>query len=53
MACAASATWPVDDLRRPTVRRLADSTGVDLNNPPQMTLPELTSGYDSTEMATA
>src|SRR6266540_2941901 len=26
-------------------RRLADSTGVDLNNPPEMTLPELLSSY--------
>jgi Family of unknown function (DUF6176) len=26
-------------------RRLADSTGVDLNDPPEMTLPELLSSY--------
>jgi len=28
-------------------RRLADSTGIDLNNPPEMTLPELLSSYSS------
>lgn len=28
-------------------RRLADSTGVDLNNPPEMTLPELLSSYEA------
>ena len=28
-------------------QRLADSTGVDLNNPPEMTLPELLSSYSS------
>jgi hypothetical protein len=29
-------------------RRLADATGVDLNNPPEMTLPELLSSYSVT-----
>jgi len=33
-------------------KRLADSTGVDLNNPPEMTLPELLSSYKS-ELALA
>jgi hypothetical protein len=33
--------------------RLADSTGVDLNDPLQMTLPELLSSDDAKEMATA
>ena len=33
-------------------RRLADSTGVDLNNPPEMSLPELLSSY-STEVEVA
>ena len=33
-------------------RRLADSTGIDLNNPPEMTLPELLSSYSS-EIAVA
>jgi Family of unknown function (DUF6176) len=33
-------------------RRLADATGVDLNNPPEMTLPELLSSY-SAERAVA
>ena len=28
-------------------RRLADSTGVDLNDPPEMTLPELLSSYSA------
>jgi hypothetical protein len=28
-------------------QRLADSTGVDLNNPPEMTLPELLSSYSA------
>jgi hypothetical protein len=28
-------------------RRLADSTGVDLNNPPEMALPELLFSYDA------
>jgi hypothetical protein len=28
-------------------RRLADSTGVDLNDPPEMTLPELLSSYEA------
>jgi hypothetical protein len=28
-------------------RRLADATGVDLNNPPEMTLPELLSSYSA------
>jgi hypothetical protein len=28
-------------------RRLADCTGVDLNNPPEMTLPELLSSYNA------
>jgi hypothetical protein len=32
-------------------RRLADSTGVDLNNPPEMTLPELLSSYSSRDSA--
>ncbi len=32
-------------------RRLADSTGVDLNNPPEMTLPELLSSYSSRNSA--
>jgi hypothetical protein len=32
-------------------RRLADSTGVDLNNPPEMTLPELLSSYSSRDAA--
>jgi Family of unknown function (DUF6176) len=31
-------------------QRLADSTGIDLNNPPEMTLPELLSSY-SVEIA--
>ncbi|WP_028060179.1 hypothetical protein [Candidatus Solirubrobacter pratensis] len=29
-------------------RRLADATGVDLNDPPEMTLPELLSSYSAT-----
>jgi hypothetical protein len=33
-------------------RRLADSTGVDLNDPPEMSLPELLSSY-SAELAIA
>ena len=33
-------------------RRLADSTGIDLNNPPEMTLPALLSSYSS-EIAVA
>jgi hypothetical protein len=32
-------------------RRFADSTGVDLNNPPEMTLPELLSSYSSADSA--
>jgi hypothetical protein len=28
-------------------RRLAEATGVDLNNPPEMTLPELLSSYSA------
>jgi len=28
-------------------QRLADSTGVDLNNPPEMKLPELLSSYST------
>jgi len=28
-------------------RRLADSTGIDLNNPPEMTLPQLLSSYSA------
>ena len=28
-------------------QRLADSTGIDLNSPPEMTLPELLSSYSS------
>jgi Family of unknown function (DUF6176) len=31
--------------------RLADSTGIDLNNPPEMTLPELLSSYGSGDSA--
>ena len=30
-------------------RRMADCTGVDLNNPPAMTLPELLSSYSAEE----
>jgi hypothetical protein len=30
-------------------RRMADCTGVDLNNPPAMTLPELVSSYSAQE----
>ena len=30
-------------------RRLADCTGVDLNNPPEMTLPELLSSYSAAQ----
>jgi hypothetical protein len=30
-------------------RRMADCTGVDLNNPPAMTLPELLSSYSADE----
>ena len=30
-------------------RRMADCTGVDLNNPPAMTLPELLSSYSAQE----
>ena len=30
-------------------RRFADSTSVDLNNPPEMTLPELLSSYSSAD----
>jgi hypothetical protein len=33
-------------------RRLADSTGIDLNHPPEMTLPQLLSSY-SAEVAVA
>jgi hypothetical protein len=33
-------------------KRLADSTGIDLNHPPEMTLPELLSSY-SAEIAVA
>ena len=32
-------------------RRFAESTGVDLNNPPEMTLPELLSSYSSADPA--
>jgi hypothetical protein len=28
-------------------RRLAEATGVDLNHPPEMTLPELLSSYSA------
>ena len=34
-------------------QRLADGTGVDLNNPPAMTLPELLSTYSAGGQATA
>jgi len=32
-------------------RRMADVTGVDLNDPPEMTLPELLSSYSATPAA--
>jgi hypothetical protein len=32
-------------------RRLADATGVDLNHPPEMTLPELLSSYSAEAVA--
>jgi hypothetical protein len=32
-------------------RRLADATGVDLNDPPEMSLPELLSSYSSDKVA--
>lgn len=31
--------------------RLANATGIDLNNPPEMQLPELLSNYSAAEMA--
>jgi hypothetical protein len=34
-------------------KRLADATGVDLNDPPEMSLPQLLSSYDAREYARA
>ena len=60
------AAWEADDFGEALTRfsgsqndfdlwfkqRLADSTGIDLNSPPEMTLPELLSSYSS-EIAVA
>jgi hypothetical protein len=47
LAVGRTPSEPQDDFDLWFKRRLADSTGIDLNTPPEMSLPELLSSYSA------